>query len=181
MTGITEQLRRYMGANLDISEHLGLLHGLALDHRVKTIVEFGFRTGISATALACPGKPVISIDPDPGCRPHAAKLKRMKHKFSWLQQSSLALKIPECELLHIDSLHTYTQLKQELSLHHDRVSLWIAIHDTKTFGVKGKDGRKPGLIEAIREFLTNEGKSWKIMLQLNNNNGMTILERSTPP
>lgn len=167
---------RLMGAGLDISEHLGLLRGLACDPHVKTIVEFGFRTGVSATALCTTGKPVTSYDID-RCALDVIKLSKMAPNFKFVQGSSLEVTIPECGLLFIDSLHTYKQLRQELSRHHSKAAKFIVMHDTEVFGHKGKDGSKPGLQEAIHDFLKGDGDGWIWDLHLINNNGLTVLRR----
>lgn len=164
-----------MGASLDISEHLGLLRGLAEHDDVKSIVEIGFRGGVSATALALAGKPLTCIDIEP-CENAAKRLKSLAPHFKFVQDDSLEVDIPTCSLLHIDSLHTYKQLLAELRRHADRVGKWIAMHDTETFGERGKDGSTPGLKAAICGF-QSERPNWVTLLHLRNNNGLTILER----
>lgn len=178
MTLLTAELYRLMGQRLDISEHLGLLRGLACNDDVKRVVEIGFRTGISATALASSGKPVASYDVA-DCSQAARRLTQMAINFSFHRGDSLKVTLPECDLLHIDSLHTYKQLKAELCRHHHQVTKWIALHDTTTFGSTGQDKTKPGLTKAIEEFLANEGKEWRILLMLTNNNGFTVLQRAS--
>lgn len=174
---LEDRFRRLCGEQHDISEHLGLLRGLAMDPLVHTIVEIGFRTGVSATALATAGKMLTCIDIDP-CTTAVRKLNVLAPNFNFLQRDSLNVQIPSCDLLHIDSLHTYKQLFSELQKHAPRCRKWIAMHDTETFAHKGKDGSKPGLKDAIDHFLDSEtGKPWRHLLSLCNNNGMTILER----
>ena len=173
---LQQRFRRLCGENHDISEHLGLLRGLACDPEVGMIVEIGFRTGVSATALATAGKPLHCYDIEP-CTDGVRKLKLLAPKFLFLQGDSLKVDIPECELLHIDSLHTYKHLSAELSRHAFRCRKWLVLHDTKTFGVKGKDGSEPGLLMALTEFIKRTGAEWSIILHLTNNNGLTILQR----
>lgn len=178
MTPLTEEFHRLMGQRLDISEHLGLLRGLASDPDVNTIVEIGFRTGVSATALATAGKPVTSYD-IADCSQSAARLREIAPNFSFKREDSLSAMLPECDLLHIDSLHTYDQLKAELCCHHSQVTKWIALHDTTTFGKVSQDRTKPGLTQAIKEFLRREGIDWRVLLTLTNNNGFTVLQRAS--
>ncbi|MCP4899966.1 MAG: class I SAM-dependent methyltransferase [bacterium] len=177
MTTLRQRYLNLMHEGIDISEHLGLLCGLAMDPDVQHITEFGFRTGVSATALCMAGKPVVSYDVEP-CAKHVAVMTRLAPKFIFKQQSSTALPIASTDLLFIDSLHTYKQLRSELMLQSVRVSKWIAIHDTATFALMGKDGTKPGLQDAMNFFLY-EVPAWKVRLHLSNNNGLTLLERST--
>lgn len=173
---VMREFRAYSGGSNDICEHLGLLRGLASDPEVKLIVEFGFRKGVSTTALCSTDKPVHSYD-IADCRPHSVSLCRAAPKFRFIRADSLQVEIPECELLFIDSLHTYKHLREELRRHAPRCMKWIALHDTQTFGSIGKDGSKPGLMKAILEFLEQEGREWTLLLHLTNNNGMTILQR----
>lgn len=166
-----------MSDQLDVSEHMGLLHGLACDPDVHTIVEIGFRKGVSATALALAGKTFYSYDID-DCRPAVAVMKSLAPNFQFMRANSLEVKIPACELLFIDGEHTYRQVLAELRLHSPSVGKWIALHDTETFGTIGRDRNAPGLKAAIDEFL-KENNEWKLLLHLTHNNGLTVLERST--
>jgi len=77
--------------------------------------------------------------------------------------------------LFIDTYHSYDQLKRELALHADKVRKFIVLHDTEAFGMVGEDGKKLGLIGAIKEFV-DEG-IWQIYVELMNNNGLTVLTR----
>jgi hypothetical protein len=80
--------------------------------------------------------------------------------------------------LFIDTLHTYNQLKQELTLHGNKAQKYIAFHDTYTFGLRGEDNvDKKGLMTAIIEFMT-ENPHWKFKIHKTNNNGFTVLERT---
>lgn len=180
MSALLDEVYRLAGAKTDISLHLGFLLGLASRPEVKHIMEFGFRTGVSTTALLASGKPVVTIDPDPSCEPHVKRLKALGGNLAWIRTSSLLPMEFRCDLLHIDSLHTYKQLRAELFIHHEKVSRWIVMHDTETFATKGKDGTTPGLQAAIDEFLS-ENKQWRLYMNLPHNNGITLLERSTMP
>jgi hypothetical protein len=175
VSGLELRMMANMGASLDISEHLGLLRGLAEHDDVKSIVEIGFRGGVSANALALAGKPLTCIDIEP-CTTAAKVMKSLAPHFTFVQGNSLEIDIPSCDLLHIDSLHTYKQLLTELRRHSGRVDQFIAMHDTETFGDRGKDGTTPGLKDAIHEFIL-DNSDWRTMLHLKNNNGFTILER----
>lgn len=170
------RFQRLSGETHDISEHLGLLRGLACDPEVHLIVEIGFRTGVSATALASADKPLHCYDIEP-CSVARGKLAALAPKFRFHHEDSLKASIPECELLHIDSLHTYQHLREELRRHARSCRKWIALHDTATFANKGKDGSRPGLMTAVREFLEEEGREWMALLHLTNNNGLTVLQR----
>ena len=96
--------------------------------------------------------------------------------FQFVQANSLEVEIEPTDLLFIDSFHTYSQLRRELELHHDKVLGCIILHDTETFGEIGEDGGL-GLNYAITEFLEQD-KSWHIMHHYFNNNGLTVLRKT---
>lgn len=97
-------------------------------------------------------------------------------KFERKSSLELTLERP-VELLFIDSLHTYAQLSAELERHWQKVTGCIVLHDTETFGVRGEDGKEPGLWGAVEDFLKKHSE-WRVKDRLRNNNGLTILARS---
>lgn len=164
----------------DIQEHLGLLHGLAAN--VKDVVEFGFRTGVSASAFLAAGCKVRSYDVDKKCRPHVQRLaKEYPKTFSFKLESSLTANIPMCDILFIDSDHTEATTFVELKRHHRSLTSYgrIILHDTVSFGWKDrKPGKGKGILAGLEKFLKTEDRSgWKVILHLKNCNGLTILER----
>jgi cephalosporin hydroxylase len=162
----------------DIQEHLGLMHGLAWSCR--RVVELGFRTGVSTSAFLAAGAKVRSYDSDPFCRPFVQKLaKEYPKTFEWKLGDSRDVDIPACDLLLIDTDHTYETTLIELCRHQHMVSTWIVLHDTVKFGLKDRPpGKGPGVMTAIHYFLmASEQHSWKQWLHLNNCNGLTLLKR----
>lgn len=164
----------------DIQEHLGLLHGLAMD--CQTIVEFGFRTGVSASAFLAAGAYLTSYDIDKiGTRPHVQALaNEYPDTFSFKHANSCNVEIPECDILFIDSDHTEETTAFELERHHSKVTQFIILHDTQTFGLKDRSpGTGKGIMTAVSRFIdqTTPGEDWDMMLHLPNNNGLAILKR----
>ena len=89
--------------------------------------------------------------------------------------------IEETDLLFIDTLHNYVQLKKELELHSSKVKKYLIFHDTTTFESNGESytGEKEiGLWPAIEEFL-QQNFNWTIHERFINNNGLTILKNET--
>jgi hypothetical protein len=160
----------------DIQEHLGLLHGLAMECW-RQVVELGFRTGVSTSAFLAAGAKVTSYDIDrEGCRPHVQELaKEYPITFTWKHGDSREVEIPECDLLFLDSAHTYATTKVELFKHCDRVRDRIVLHDVVTFGRRDRNGDGPGIMTAVDEFLRDQ--PWRVELFLMNNNGLCVLER----
>ena len=152
----------------DINEHMETLRSYA--GRSSRIVEFGTRGGVSTLALLA-GQPdsLITVDIDPS-------LVNVDHiyecagdtQFKSEIASSLEYTIGTCDLLFIDTDHTYGQLKAELNRHSKSVTRWIAMHDTETF---------PGCMVACNEFLRENAQQWAMLLHHSHNNGLTVLER----
>lgn len=162
----------------DVSEHCMTLLGMS--RQVKTVTEFGTRTGFSTTAfLASASTKVICYDIV--LHPDAAKINEIVgDRMEFHLQSTLEADIEETDLLFIDTYHTYDQLKQELAMHSSKARRWIVFHDTTSFGEVGEDGKSPGLWKAIEEFLESHHE-WKLKSRVAFCNGLTILERVNDP
>lgn len=158
------------------------LHMPALRSLVKEcehVTEFGISEGQSTRAILV--EPVVFRSYD--LYLHASVINlfaaaqsvgRNAYCFS---ASTLEIDIEETDLLFIDTLHTYKQLKGELDRHHSKVRKYIAMHDTHTFGVSGESTEPDiGLVPAILEFLS-EHPEWKVKSHTTVCNGFTVLER----
>ena len=165
-----------LGASSDIREHLGLLRGLALECDV--VVELGFRTGVSTSAFLAAERPTVhSYDYAPS-QPHVRELTLQYPKFRFYTGDSRKADIPECDLLFIDTDHTEATTLTELVAHSRKVKNWIVLHDTTTFGrADRKPGKGRGILAAVDWFLKNPPLIWRVQLHINNNNGLTILQR----
>ena len=177
----------------DINEHLPTLKRYASE--CKTITEMGVRYACSTWAFleANPEK-ITSYDIDyRPFEPSSDLLNQMSNnygiKFEFILGDTLKIEIDNTDLLFIDTLHTYNQLIGELNRHESKVSKYIILHDTVTFGhrnediyqhasdiIKDVEVTKFGLIPAIDDFLLHN-KSWIKEEVFYNNNGLTILKR----
>lgn len=160
----------------DINELLPILLGLAVT--CQTVVELGFRSGRSTSAFLAAGAEVTAYDINPCAKEVAVVKGLVGDRFTFIVRNSLQAHIPFCDMLFIDSYHTGTQLLAELKRHASKAKKLIAMHDTKTFGEKGEDG-KCGLVWAIQEFYKTTD-DWKGKLHLPHNNGLSVLERARP-
>lgn len=175
----------------DINEHLCVLKTAA--EKYKHITEFGVRAGSSTIGFLA-GKPNKMISYDIIKHPNINVLERIAKNegidYSFITADTREINIEKTDILFIDTLHTYKQLKTELMLHHMNVRKYIIMHDTVTFGIKDMDNvyntkdynypflkNSTGLLAAINEFV-NENIQWTIKHTLINNNGLTILYRS---
>lgn len=174
----------------DINEHMQTL--FEYGQYCETIIEMGTRMGSSIYAFAyAKPKKLVSIDIDPF--PHSNELKEACTaegvEYEHIIGSTLELEIPEVDMLFIDTEHSYLQLKSELAKHGNKAKMYLAFHDTTTFGhtdsssygdqgLRTKEGEeeKHGLVPAIEEFML-ANPHWTIDLIKTNNNGLTILKR----
>jgi hypothetical protein len=159
----------------DINEHAPKLRELAA--QCDRVTEFGVRHGVSTVALLA-GQPSRLVSYDLNRDGITLHLNRVKGDcdFQFVQGDVLEVDpIESTDLLFIDTKHTGKQLLAELNRHGGAVSRWIALHDTQIFGEIGEDG-SPGLLVGLREWLA-EHPEWKIVYQVENNNGLTVLEK----
>lgn len=164
----------------DIFEHMPTLtkYSLECDH----ITEFGTRRGSSTIAFLMGNRTnFISYDLYPTDEVYKlielSKNENVNFNFKIQDVVHDDFVIDETDLLFIDTLHTYEQLKKELKMHCDKVKKYIIMHDTYIFKHSGENGDKnKGLKDAIDEFLENNDK-WEIKEEFINNNGLTILKR----
>lgn len=187
---INENFEKFKNIGSDINQHLDTLkmYGSECDH----ITEMGVRGVVSTWALlAARPKKLISYDIN-HCDIDEVKELSEKNNiiFEFLKEDVLKIEIEKTDLLFIDTLHTYLQLKKELEVHAPKVNKYIIMHDTETFGYNDEviydyasdfsksHSEKHGLNPAIKEFLeTSEGKNWFIEKVYAHNNGLTILKR----
>jgi hypothetical protein len=171
----------------DIHEHLPILKKYA--EECDIVVEMGVRSIVSTWAFlsAKPSKLIsvdivhpmdyINHDPD-GCNLDLVKELADKNNidFDFILGDTLKIDPIECDLLFIDTLHDYDQLKGELEIHSGSCRKYIILHDTTHFSSMGETPGKEGIWRAIEEFITSS-KDWTIKERLVNNNGLTILEK----
>jgi len=178
---VDRHLARCIVAGGDTAEHLTTLRKIVEQPGTFRVVEFGVRGIVSTWALLA-GRPVALASVDIVAPPAAelAEVVRCADEigtaFEFIHESTLLLDPVDCDVLFIDTLHTYAQLKAELARHAAGVRFYIALHDTETFGARGEDGTEPGLRAAIDEFLTAHPE-WEIVHDVANCNGLVVLER----
>ena len=177
----------------DINEHLPTLlkYGKECEH----ITELGVRWVSSTWSLLLSNpKKMISIDivKHPNIDDVIELSKEYNIDYTFIESDVLDMEIENTDLLFIDTLHTYNQLIKELELHSIKVSKYIILHDTVTFGntdeiiydessnlIKNQTVTKTGLKTAALDFLNSEiGKDWLIFEEYFNNNGLLIMKKN---
>jgi hypothetical protein len=188
---LSEQVVHAVSKPSDINHLLPAIIFYAM--KCKTIVEMGVRTCVSTYALLAT-KPELLICIDIHKHENVDKmlLIALQNNITAIfrEEDTLKTIIPEVDMLFIDTLHIYSQLKQELEIHHSKVKKYILLHDTETYGHKDeptswqtpaimenyKVEDKKGLMPAVSEFLENH-KEWVIAAHLTYSNGLTIIQR----
>ena len=166
-----------------IGEHGVTLRSYAAkcDH----VTEFGVeRIGSTWALLAALPKKLVCVDM---VRPSAlgASLDEITNAakeagvdFQFIHASDLEIFIDPTDMLFIDTLHTYDQLRQELFRHASKVKKYILMHDTETYGVVGSAPGQRGLLPALEEFLASEeGSKWETIEVFRNMHGLTVIGR----
>lgn len=164
----------------DINEHLPVLNEYA--KKCETIAEFGVRDVCSSFAFAhAKPKKLICVDMQTNVyvREFTEMCENENIEMRFDHANTLSYELEPVDLLFIDTLHTYSQLSEELKLHHSKVKKYLIFHDTISYGNRNEHNtpdEKQGLVPAIKEFL-QEHPEWKEVCTYTNNNGLTILER----
>ena len=190
----------------DINEHLPTLREYA--NQCETILELGVRGCVSSWAFAqgllengkqtkhlfcndltpCDIKDLIAK-----CRTNGIDIK-----YKWCSDLDPAFQPGTFDLIFIDTLHVYGQLKRELTKFAPLSRKYIVLHDTTSDGIKGeairlgmnvnelsKQTKIPqneitkGLWPAVTEFV-QQNPEWTVHKRYTNNNGLTILKRINP-
>jgi len=180
MINITNNYIRLCEQPSDINQHLPTLMKYASE--CEHITEMGVRHIVSTYALLM-GKPMRMISYDinwaPGIDSVIKEANENGIEFDFRIADTINLTIVETDLLFIDTIHNYNQLKKELELHSDKVRKYLIFHDTTSFEYIGEsyEGKidEKGIWPAVEE-LIEEGK-WELLERYTNNNGLTILKR----
>lgn len=176
---IDDLYRQALQTPSDICEHLERLRQLGA--RCEHITEFGVRTGVSTIAWAV-ARPKILVCYDISRYAELDAIERAAKEtgvsFSFHEKDVLATDIEPTDLLFIDTLHTYDQLRAELAKHASQARKYLVFHDTETFGESGEVEGTRGLWPAVEEFLAAKPE-WMLREKRVNNNGLTVLARRT--
>jgi hypothetical protein len=189
---------------LDINEHLPTLYKYAKE--CNSVLECGVRGCVSSWAFAyglidnkndIPKKLLLNdievCDIDELLN-NTKNIKNLQVEYKWC--SDLDLELSEnVDLVFIDTLHVYGQLKRELEKFSKVTNKYIIMHDTTVDEIYGEcirlnwniedmsklttfsaDELTKGLKPALNEFLINNNE-WVIHDVYTNNNGLTVLKK----
>lgn len=176
-----------------ITDHLPTLRYYA--GRCSVAGEFGVKRGASSSALLMGASVVYSWDiKETAEARHLETLAGQRWHYAIGDSRSIPKEhFPPMELLFIDSLHTYAQVRAELNRAMDHVSKYLIFHDTVTFGSVGaqeETGQQQwnysehhgqsvpmehlGIMPAILEFMSQRPQ-WRVLQHDANSHGLLIL------
>ena len=157
----------------DINEHLPILAKLASECNVVCELGVGWAQSTRAFLLHNIELHSYEYKPFPEVIKYFEEAKTDRNVTLHVADTREVV-IPECDMLFVDSLHTYEQVKKELELHAPRTKKYIGFHDTTTFEINGEFGGR-GIWAAVQEFM-DSNPEWKMIIRKTNNNGLTILK-----
>jgi hypothetical protein len=165
--------------------------------RCPHITEMGVRNVVSTWALLAT-KPKKLISYDIHRQPEIDNVVQISKEnnidFTFIEADVLKVEIEMTDLLFIDTLHIYEQLKQELKLHASKARRYMMFHDTVTYGFKDeptewqtpeimenyKQGEIQGLMPALMDFVREHEHEWDVVGTYPYSNGLTVLARKQP-
>lgn len=159
----------FVYVHADIEGHLPYLRRLA--SLCNDVIEFGTRAGNGSTLAFVRGaqRSVTAYDLK-GCG-FVPKLKEIAAErgitFELIIADVREIKIPETDLLFIDTHHTYEQLSKELELHGEKARKYMAFHDTHLF---------PEMTPALYDYLEAH-PSWVVGYDSPDWCGLTVVRR----
>lgn len=161
----------------DMIEHMDVIRSYA--NQCESAVEFGVYDCTSTWALLA-GHPKKLTSYDIARRHEVSEVEAAAQgsgtEFKFVLASSTEVEIEECDLLFIDSMHTYEHLKRELEMHADKAKKFIILHDTTTFGHIDQTNEGRGLWPAVEELLAQRSE-WTLAERRTNCHGLTVLKR----
>lgn len=197
METIVSKFEHFKSINSDINEHLPTLKNLAQE--CEHVTEMGVRDVVSTWAflfgLAINNKPKkvlrsYDIHKSDNIELALRHAEANDVDMTFTEVDVLKTEIEETDLLFIDTLHTYSQLKRELEIHAKKAKKYLVFHDIVTYGRKPEPSswqtpdimknyvqNDKGILYAIEEFL-KENLNWDIQKVYENNNGLLVLKRN---
>jgi hypothetical protein len=181
---------RHCRSGRAIAAHLPKLRELASG--LPLVVEFGVKGGGSSSALLLGAERVVSFD-----LVETAEARELEavagERWDYRIEDSRTAEPFTCDMLFIDSLHTYAQVNEELE-RWASFTWRLVFHDTLTFGSVGADGETGrhswqyvpgqsvplehlGIRPAIDELMIRD-PSWRVVYSTPESHGLLVLERA---
>jgi|GEM_PF-1354616 len=198
---LQQHFEYYYNTPSDLNEHIPVLRDLAsqccsvTEVGAKSLVAtWGILKGLSESP--CGKRHYLGIDSISPPRERLDYAKDIAEKenidFKFWAVDEMVIVPEPCDMLFIDSLHTYCHLSHELEAFSPKVRKFICMHDTsEPWGSKDDsvyrgdyaeysksfDRTKRGLWPAVEDFLQRHPE-WCLLERRTNNHGFTILKRN---
>ncbi len=175
---ILEAYTDLLTAPTDMRHHIPILRDCAAGKRV---VEFGCRRGVSTMAMMA-GRPLwlqtydLDRTPDVDLMLAMAKDEGIDLRFVQADIDKLE-SVPECDVVGIDAMHNGNSVKIQLKLAKNAGASKVWLHDVEIFAETGDLPGTPGIMVAVREFLS-DNPDWRISYFTKESYGLAILEKT---
>lgn len=169
----------------DLNEHLPALRDLA--DKCERVTEISKRRESTVAMLSARPARLVShqLEHDDQTLNRAIKYAKddgVDVTVFPLPQGRSVSEIEGTELLLIDHDHRAAVLRQQLEDLAPKVSRFIVLHDTQTYGETGTDGG-PGLLPAMRHYM-QQNPQWSVISHSTDQHGLTVLgcrDEDKPP
>ena len=201
---ISSNYKRTCQTRSDINEHLPTLCrytaecGSVAEMGVREVVStWAFLQGLLDSTAPVKSLQCLDLDDAPLISEICGLATNNGIDMAFAKGDSATTRLKPVDLLFIDTWHIYGHLKRELAFHCDHVAKYIIMHDTTVDAIQGESIRRgmniadqvlrsgypeheirKGLKPAIEEFLAAHSE-WRVKEVFTNNNGLTVLERTT--
>jgi len=168
---LEEFYRWRCGHTHNMSEFMPVLRRYA--EECRWVTEFGVEHGYSTTAFLAANPACLDSYDVISPAEHVSMLLRLARndgvtRFIYHVESSLlCATIPMTDLLFVDSLHTYEQVRGELERHGNQARKFLIFHDTIAC---------PEILPAIEEFIS-ANPHWRLREHIDTGCGLTVYER----
>lgn len=149
----------------DLDQHRVKLASLATGKRV---VELTKRRESTLYLMSGHPKSLLSFTAENDAVYNAIHWAIKQENPQWLQAfthgrlasvaDSLAVEIPECDVLFIDTEHSGERIYQELTRHGSKVAETVIVRGTGAFGERAESGGGPGLLHGVNRWIDDEAK-----------------------
>ncbi len=206
LDSVSSAYTHFLTSQTNVNEHYETIRALAQE--CDSVTELGVDEFLTAWPLlkgmadnkGAKRRDYLAVERKP-CPEVFEKVRRLALqdaiKMQYIQGNSINVKIPDTDLLLIDTFHAYPQLKKELERHHKKTRKYIVILNTETDGEQSELVRLyyyydidkcmhelgcseseicVGLKKAVADFLQLHPE-WTVAAEHKNSHGMIVLNR----
>ena len=149
----------------------------------ESISELGVRKAEEAVAMMAKGVDKVTLYDlmyAGHINPIMEDLEEEGINFMCLPRNPIRDELDKADLFIISSIHTYNNVKMDLSEVKDKANKYIIVTGTEEFGYKNEAqqaGKKEGVVPAVEEFLQNNPK-WEKIDQVPYGKGFIVMSKT---